>query len=129
MTNVEEFLEALTEADVELQKLGFHKIGLEMRHPVCSTYRSDLYRLRLLYGPTEFHVEFALDCENKEVTMETLFELPEVANYIMDIQQYREDIETSLRKEVFFFVKILKLAIPYLNEGNLKTNKRLVSKK
>ena len=111
----EEFLKALSEVDLKLSKLFFTRYSFQEKgFAFYIEYRKENNaRVEFLFGPSDWEIQMIIYSSKGKFAFKDLLAISDITRWVNN-NRYNQDGGRNLKNELFWFVELLKVSLPYV---------------
>jgi hypothetical protein len=111
----EEFLKALKEADVVLFSLFFNRHSFFEKGLAYYIEYTNVNntKVEFVFGPPEWNIEMIVYTSTGKFAFKDLLNIPEINRWVTNNRYKQEDVR-NIKNELLWFIKLLKVSLPYV---------------
>lgn len=116
MASDELFVKSLQEAEYLLNRIGFIQSHFERQgYAVFVDFNKQTTTVTFMFGPPEWHVEMIILTPKQRYAFKDVLQMPIIAEWVNENNFSQED-ENYIKSEILWFIKLLKFALPFLEQ-------------
>lgn len=109
-----EFLIAVNEIEPVLESLHFHQYSFEEKgFGYFVKYKRNNTYVEFLFGPSDWNIELIIFTINGKYTFKDLLQISNIKKWV-DNNRYIQEDERNLKKEMLWFIELLKFSLPII---------------